>query len=131
MNLNSLTTTRFKVIADYPNDSFPVGSILERISNATNDHYSVAPYTFGNTIMRKTLEKYSHIFQKLEWWEYRADEDMPQYVRLNSKIHKVDKWKFNYQNVRIANIYHDQQTLVMSQHDFVPATKQEYDNFKN
>lgn len=68
MTAKELLKPRFEVIADYPNPKdycyFPVGEII-KIESLEDINY---------------LEKYPHLFRKLNWWEHRKIEDMPKKV---------------------------------------------------
>jgi len=67
MTAKELMQPRFEVIAEYPNCIFKKGDILERIAEV------------------EELEKYPHLFRKLNWWEFRKIEDMPKKLRLARK----------------------------------------------
>lgn len=64
MTIENLLKPRYKVIADYPNSIYSIGEIIE--CDAEEDC---------------TLHKWPAIFKKLEWWEDRKPENMPEYVR--------------------------------------------------
>jgi len=76
--MKDLMIPRYEVIADYPNnDEYPVGSIKENIGES----------------YCKFLDQYPHLFRKLEWWEKRTVEEMPQYLKFHdNEIIKVKNW---------------------------------------
>ena len=113
MTVENLMMPRYKVIADYPgmDDSYEIGEVLK-------------PAYTG------IVDAYPHLFRKLNWWEERKVEDMPEYVKWDvdiyptwEKIMKVDKWNsngsFDHENVTISVI------------NCFPATEQQYNDYIN
>jgi len=94
-----LLAPRYKLIADYPHSIFTVGQILNlenkngfwRYTWATNDGMDYEPESL--------FTEYPNIFKRLEWWEDRYLEDLPEYIigrkRGNDVYLKVDKWFFD------------------------------------
>jgi len=104
---NELTIPRFEVIQGYPNNNYKIGKVL----------------TPGKDLDAKAwvkeLQKYPHLFRKLEWWEKRKIKDMPQFLEIiktingkneignwfdaDSILYSVDKNDFviGYDNVKI------------------------------
>ena len=90
--VEELLMPRWKVIADYPNSIFKVGQIMER-----------SGYGEFDIINHCNCSRYPHIFKPIEWWEDRAVEDMPEYVKIiedipfynfkNGQIRKLDSIK--------------------------------------
>lgn len=72
MTNEELLIPRFKVIADYPDNPLPVGEIIEG---------SLAPE--GGPDWK---EKFPHIFIKLKWWENRKQQDMPDFLKVKSRL---------------------------------------------
>lgn len=60
---------RFRVIADYPGNTLSVGKIIAG---------TLAPKELADW-----MEKYPHLFRKLEWYEGRKEEDMPTYIKID------------------------------------------------
>lgn len=73
MDIQELLKPRYRVIADYPDSIYPVGFVLELDTNAFQDQRNDA-----------ICSKYPHLFKKLEWWEERKPEEMPQYIKVRS-----------------------------------------------
>lgn len=70
--IHELLIPRYKVIADWPNSIYKIGSIL--IGKDNGLYYNgVNHANFINP------ENYPHLFRKLEWWEERTPEEMPQF----------------------------------------------------
>ena len=77
MNTEDLMKPRYKVIADYPGNIWMVGTIMDLdMSKQLVSFY----------------DKYPHLFRKLEWWEERKIEDMPEYVKCLGFVRKFKKW---------------------------------------
>jgi len=122
MTTEELLKPRYKVIADYPNSVHKIGSII-----LTEDY---APF---DRIKYYRCADYHHLFRKLEWWEDRKPENMPEYVNTGKKILKVTKWHidkdvYEYDVWFEAEGGHPNGHTVLTR---VPATKEEYDLFIN
>jgi hypothetical protein len=61
----ALLIPRFKLIADYPGNSQPIGSVFIENANAVY------------------FRKFKSNFKELEWWEDRNVENMPDYIKHN------------------------------------------------
>lgn len=77
-----LLRPRYKVIAEYPDCYYKIGQILTTSQEewVSNDNAKFAP---------QTVSEYPHLFKRLEWYEDRSIEDMPEYILLNTAIPKV------------------------------------------
>lgn len=139
MNREELLKPRYKVIADYPfNRHFPLNEIFvlefkeERthVSN-TGEPYALIEPKQGLPLawMESEFNQYPHIFKKLEWWEERKVEDMPQYVKFIDGGEVI--------NLKDADIHYKYGFLLKNEiHsfeyvDFLPATEQEYIDYQN
>lgn len=110
-----LLEPRYKVIADYPE----------------------CPFEEGDILVNPTYEpQYPHLFQKLEWWEDRKPEEMPQYVKIQDDddnflpvqwgcVMKVEKWSNGFCYVE------DGQCLDNTDFAYKPATEAEYQSYLN
>ncbi len=94
MTVEDLMKPRYKVIAVFPRCWHSIGKIL----NADKDGYfEIWQDEFMDI---HYIDAFPHLFRKLEWYEERAIEDMPEYVKLfydyGDKIPylvaKVEKW---------------------------------------
>lgn len=85
MKAEELMKPRFVIIADYPNNDLgKVGEILDRDwCKYINDDEEDG--------LEWRVSDFPHLFRKLNWWEYRKEEDMPK--RLISKA-------FTYQETK-------------------------------
>lgn len=77
MTAKELLIPRFEVIETYPKSNFKIGNILERVPNATNDWYNHNKSLIDAEILLEEIEKYPHLFRKMNWWEGRTKEQMP------------------------------------------------------
>lgn len=62
-----LLKPRYEVIADFPHSAHKVGDILTGFK-VTEEFFNAY------------MEKFPHIFKKLNWWEHRKVEEMPKKV---------------------------------------------------
>lgn len=134
MNTEELLKPRYKVIADWPNNTFPIGTVLIKHDSWDNwTHVEETEEFVRNELVgfkEDGIKKYPHLFRKLEWWEERKVEDMPEYVkhedgRILKPKHFMNTWGkpvpkgctesgefFSYQNL-------------------TPSTETEYLTYKN
>lgn len=105
MNAQELLNPRFEVIADYPNNRYKVGDILQIALNPWNGeptdifHKLGEQIYVGNFFKAEELEKYPHIFRKLEWYENRNYSELPKKIRYHGNnddddIEVVTEWKY-------------------------------------
>ena len=90
MTPEELLQPRWKVIADFPKSSYNIGQILIPFSikdEGLQKWYIQDDYDYSWI----RVEDYPAIFKKLEWWEERDVQDLPQYIKLNNSgdIYKV------------------------------------------
>jgi hypothetical protein len=83
-----LMKPRWKVIADYPKNPYHVGDIL-------NGGFRSEDLIYCDDKGPRWRD-YPHLFRKLEWWEERKPEEMPEYVKFGlskpTKVLPVNKW---------------------------------------
>jgi hypothetical protein len=72
MSVEELLKPRYKVIADYPNNSWSVGEIIDRDWGWDGD---------DEIGFKHHISHYPHLFQRLEWWQDRKPEEMPRYLK--------------------------------------------------
>ena len=96
LSIKQLNTIRYKVIADYPNSRLEIGEILTKYKFESSDT-GMYVYTTnleiplrGINIKPDWAENYPHLFRKLEWWEDREVEDMPQYLKETGMVDDDD-----------------------------------------
>ncbi len=77
MKVEQLLITRYKVIADYPLSTLKIGDIICFDGIPKPIVKGGAPCNnFGY------LENYPHLFEKLEWWDCRKQEELPSYLKI-------------------------------------------------
>lgn len=89
--------------------------------------YTIESWNDDNLFVYKLPAEFPHNFKLLDWWEERKPEDMPEYVKTNNKdyefsVQKVVKYRDDY---LITQEWDQYQSIKI----FVPATKEEYDQF--
>ncbi len=140
MTTEDLLKQRYKVIADYPLSPYNVGDLVEFSNIGTSFHCTTIedyePFSeefvkTENYESTKKLEKWPHLFKKLEWYEDRKPEDLPEYVKvihgnigfnLNDVL-KVNKWVIGY----ITRCYFD--TYGYEATYFTPSNLEEYNEY--
>lgn len=78
MTAEELLKPRFEVIAEYPNSTHRIGTVL---AQEITDHFSFTKDGKSFTTSIKNIENYPHIYRKLNWWERRNIEDMPKRLK--------------------------------------------------
>jgi len=101
MKAKKLLTPRFEVVEVYPRTNFKKGDLLQRIPNATNNWYNHNESVLDAGITLEEIEKYPHLFRKLNWWENRKVEEMP--TKLKSLVNK-DSVDFDLEKEEIYQI---------------------------
>lgn len=132
--VEELMRPRYKVIADYPDSKFKVGEILEQ--DMPIDYpgwFSTNRRSNNDGRFEEILKKFPHIFQKIEWWEERNKEEMPEYVRVapnwpyrTGEVYKVESVERRGAE-NLLKIETDVNPLDPMY--FIPATQSEYQSF--
>ncbi len=116
MTTDELLKPRYKCIAGWPHmelENISVGDVLY-LKNAGN----------SEDVWNSMLSIFPHLFRKLEWWEERLPEDMPQYVKRRHTsrganqswiIEKIDGQFFVFEEWAQKGFM-----------ELLPATEQEY-----
>jgi len=122
MSKEELLRPRFKVIAGWWDmKPYKVGDIIE--SGQHDDLFS----------------PYPHLFKRLEWWEERTNDELPEYVIYKGAISKVVQRKSSMGNIYemeykggnsffLDNQYHLKQ---FHWREVLPATESEYLEYTN
>lgn len=97
MTPEELMKPRYKVIADYPGCPFKVGQVLEKVKTVS-----------GKWFVRGMFyqpDDYPANFKKMQWWEERKPDDMPEYIKFahSGAVYKISKWKPSMQSWHIKN----------------------------
>jgi hypothetical protein len=120
---------RYKVIAGYPNSPFSINEILELQESLIKpmQHFiMVADFDSYTAYYESDFNLYPHLFKKLEWWEDRLIDNMPNFVKCNKKIYKVlQKWEVS---VICEKHYSDNLGLDVDWDSLLPSTEEEFLN---
>lgn len=116
-----LLKPRYKLIARYPGCDLNIGTLC----TADSDLWVRGNYH----LVGKDVEKYPHLFKKLEWWEERTPEEMPEYVNIAGEVLKIIDWKDNRNGTVIRN-KHYRYSISLPGSSVKPATESEYNEYK-
>lgn len=123
--MSELLLPRYLVINDWPdNAKHKIGDVIHAGKVQWVERYC------------KWLDTFPHLFRKLQWWEKRKIEEMPEYIMddKDKKIYKVIRWQ-------CTNTVQGSMTAVLAENDdyefsasmifgnHTPATGQEYQKF--
>jgi hypothetical protein len=135
MNTETLLIPRYKIIANYFHSPYEIGDYLE---NVTNFRFVVTKHCNIQSLASiETLDKMTHLFKKLKWWEERKSEEMPVYLKMKyyirpctnnlnnfelkkGQIFIPEKWGLGY--FEVSNFKFDIKYAE-------PATEEEYNNY--
>ena len=97
MESAELLKPRFEVLAEYPNCDFKTGEILLPVKHSTYEWYHSDVNSDVCGLWLSDLEKYPHLFRKLNWWERRNKEDMPKRViskafQNDTEVYEIEEW---------------------------------------
>jgi len=126
MTTEELLKTRYKVIAKYPFMSYKVGDVI--------NEEKLGYFQFNRDVWfsKEDMDTYPHLFRKLEWWEERAIEDMPEYVKIEDKIIKVKKWVDS--DTLWLNLTYPEPSFTMGNKFYppvYPSSLEEYNQYNN
>lgn len=119
-----LLVPRYEVIADYPNNIYPLGAILQEspldycfpVGELTTPH---------NVIAKKTVTRYPYLFKPLQWWEKREIGEMPECLmrKCVPKAVKVESW-----GGEDKNLFFFENDCYLTR-NYEPATPEQYTTF--
>lgn len=125
MDKRKLLEYRFKVIADYPHSKWAVGqTVVLSTTKYGEPVYEWAEHDGMYSEGVLFFTEYPQIFRPMEWWEERAIEDLPDYVKYQKLIYKA-KDKF-LASVRCEAHPFDGKGLDADWGSCLPATEEEY-----
>jgi hypothetical protein len=127
MTTEELMKLRWKVIADFPsNEWFEIGDII--IANSGENGYKT-PTDDEDNWLALMPDRYPAIFKKLEWWECRKEEDLPEYVKSKKYTYKVIDY-IKLKNKLITVSIRADKILFLGYENLInlqPSTKEEYE----
>lgn len=118
MSNEELLKVRYKVVADYPHSQFKIGDILS--------------VEFTGILSPKPIGNYPHLFKKLEWWEDRTDDEMPEYVKwdVNGETRFLRlTGNFNGKSYKCIYLRDNSNGEVELTEGDLPSTKEEYESY--
>ena len=124
MTPEELMKPRYKVIAIDTTETFQVGEILNH-PEEWHDYLWVGPS--GKIIFYP--EKYPHLFKKLEWWEERKPEEMPEYVKGYDRVYKMINWTHNTCGEYFDEVEQAPNRVMFEMKKLEPATADEYEAY--
>lgn len=129
MTTKEILIPRYKLITIYPNCPFKLECILTQkdAQNANNPYYEIGTLGIRNSPVLYNPENFPQVFQKLEWWEDRPDNEMPKYVK-NIRTHEVYQLLSYHRNSPFALVQHNNIKTKEHFQLLQPASKQEYNN---
>lgn len=83
LSKDKLLKPRWKVIADYPASMHLVGDVLSAYDNGVR--YLVK---IEDASEKYSMNDYPHLFQKLQWWEERKVEEMPEHIKCENAVRR-------------------------------------------
>jgi hypothetical protein len=141
MSIEELLRPRYKVTADYFYNPYKLGDVITVEYDDRSVHLTTTTYRneFGETVEQANhfhpnrLKDFPHLFQLLQWWEERSEDEIPSYVKdkRDGEVYKLVTQGTNALDQVL--ISHPQSTLVKtglgvwaSLYDLLPATEAEY-----
>lgn len=106
MTSKELLRPRYEIIADYPGNTKPIGTIILCPDDAVgtifaNLEYGANPVEELADYWCKYNDRFPHLFRKLNWWEHRKVEDMPKRlickaISDNTEVIEIQEWDMNW-----------------------------------
>lgn len=128
--MTDLLKPRYKVIAYYPGSPFEIGEVLElsTLPPYTNGNGDKELNLYGNendAVPEEDVIEAHTVFRKLEWWEERKPEEMPEYVE-NRFTNVIDKVLVHFKDdVAICETLKHE----FAYHRIIPSTESDYNNY--
>lgn len=136
MTTEELLYPRYKVIERWPDmgvSGYHAGQIVTLMQK---DGGQWCKKERDLTTYEAFFEGYPHLFQRLEWWQERKPDDMPQYVKCllfdfkfkKGEIIKVAKWLESFGPT--LRFYPDcTDKITLHPHVYEPATEADYNAY--
>lgn len=139
LTIEELLKVRYKQIADYPEALFHEGDIIKVSELVANHRY--LKDSVKHIYDEKFLDQYPHLFKKLQWWQERKIEDLPEYIMIENEGSKLVSylpekpvWKVNWKAAFFDDVkpVSDEYTDLYIcwyfwKSQFKPATAEEYE----
>lgn len=81
--MSEMLNPRYKVLAEYPDNKFgDIGNVVKLVKGKEGKwKYSWYDYDGLYFQYESFFQEYPHLFKKLEWWEDRKPEELPDYIK--------------------------------------------------
>lgn len=127
MTIKKILWERYKVIGPFPDSPYQINDIITPDTEEP-DIWVIEGAGLKSPELHNHPNSYPNIFKKLEWWEARKVEDMPEYIvigtKLGRQVVKVDSYTVN-------GFHYTEGTQHFLLFGYTqPATEQEYNDFK-
>lgn len=121
MSNEDLLKPRYKVIADYPGNNNNVGDIITIETAKTKE---------AEQLVCGWYDKYKANFKRLEWWEDRKIEEMPEFVKAGIELFKIIEWKScSGDAIYFDEVGQNQCCIMFYMKGTLPATATEYEQY--
>lgn len=133
--MHPLLTPRYECIAEDTSGKWKKGDIYTFVREVAQTYVEWRRQD-GVRFYFEYFDKYPHLFRRLEWWERRKEEEMPEYVHLTDKelmfhgIFKVKEWNYlTDDNIAGFDTEIEGEEIHMYMYDTIPATEAEYNEY--
>ena len=96
MKASELLKPRYEVIASYPGSEFEVGEVVQLNRSDENKPFRYLSYqneSGPEVWYTHTFQEYPHIFRKMNWWEQRSADQMPDKIKhTEGDVYYIIKW---------------------------------------
>lgn len=135
LSKDELLRPRFKVIAKWPSmRDFELNQIITLNEDFSPQYkmWSIEDCQGKRTYITKFFEDYPHLFERLDWWHERSDEQMPKYLRFIANKSKVVELVKLYNRDMVDIRHHDGKIIdCLDMELFLPATEEEYNAYNS
>lgn len=129
MDKEELLKPRFKVINHWPNmKDFHRAQIIEcsQVWNPGYFMYVIEDCQGKREYLEDFFLQYPHLFEHLDWWHERSDDQLPQYLKFIANKKKVVKLVKLYNRDMVDIDDNGKTTDCLDMELFLPATEEEY-----
>jgi hypothetical protein len=142
MNTDTLLKPRYKVIADFyqnqksiKDNQIKVGDLFMNYIPQQNIVWRRISNNKWEDITIHCPDQYPHLFRRLEWWEERQLNEMPEYVKeVDGKIHHVtfiEEYGFIWMQAVNGEVVSTWAVSEKVMCFFEPATQAEFEEYQN
>lgn len=130
MTPEELMIARIKVTAPWP------GMFTTQVGDIINEADVMYLCLEEADTLDEALNIYPHLFRKMQWWEERMNEDMPDYVKCGNHVYKVSEWDGTgspdvfINDVQREEFVWDRGYETAPLYECFPATESEYQQYR-